>query len=99
MTMRQIRGTYGESFTFIPSYCGTVLNSNPRNIARYHVKESGRFKRVHATLEGFLNGYHSIIGVDGTFLKGQAKEMNLSRCYNQIFSLVIAAIEKETKDS
>lgn len=107
MAMHQIRGTYDESFAHIPSYCRTVLNSNPGSIARYHVEEGGKFKRVfvafHASVEGFVNGCCLLIGVDGTFFKSHTKGMLLIAvsldANNQIFSLAIGVVEKESNDS
>ncbi|XXG78814.1 hypothetical protein AAC387_Pa08g2672 [Persea americana] len=44
--LQKIRGSFEESFRFIPSMCKTIVKYNPESIARYQLEENGSFKRL-----------------------------------------------------
>ncbi|KAJ8627982.1 hypothetical protein MRB53_021289 [Persea americana] len=105
--LQKIRGSFEESFRFIPSMCKTIVKYNPESIARYQLEENGSFKRVFvaysASIKGFLNGCRPFIGLDGTFLKGKHKGVLLTAVAidgnKQLFPLAIAVVEAENIDS
>lgn len=105
--MCKIKGTFEDSYRLVPSLCSTILKYNPGSVVRYQINVDGSFKRrfiaLSGALQGFLNGCHPFIGVDGTFLKGQHHGMLLTAITldgnKQLYPLAVAVVEIECFDS
>ncbi|ERM96993.1 hypothetical protein AMTR_s00074p00187270 [Amborella trichopoda] len=87
-------------------YIEKIRRTNTRTEVRIHTDE-GRFKRLfiayHPCIMGFANGCKTLIGIDGTFLKGIYQGNLLCAialdANNGLFPLAFAVVEKENYQS
>ncbi|XP_074298760.1 uncharacterized protein LOC141629688 [Silene latifolia] len=98
IALREINGGHDESYKLLCQYVEMIKLTNPRSIAHYSGTYMGNPEK---TLQ--FKGFRSLIGVDGAHLKGNhggvlsfavALDGN-----NEIFSVAIALVEAENKDS
>ncbi|KAI3899407.1 hypothetical protein MKW92_010811 [Papaver armeniacum] len=99
--LERIFGSFEKSY-------GQIMEANPGSIATWskdtvHHQFEGLFVMYKASLDGFLNGCRSIIGLDGTFLKGKYGGMVLAAMglnnNNGIFPIAIYICVNECKET
>ncbi|RZC75346.1 hypothetical protein C5167_050829 [Papaver somniferum] len=106
--LERIFGSYEKSYGQVPELCRQIMEANPGSIATWskdtvHRQFEGLFVMYKASLDGFLNGCRSIIGLDGTFLKGKYGGMVLAAMgldnNNGIFPIAIYICRNECKET
>ncbi|XP_059671083.1 uncharacterized protein LOC132316625 [Cornus florida] len=110
--LAMIEGNDVEQYGKMRDYCSLILRTNPGNVVKIQTEPIAdesvrRFQRVFicyaAMIAGFKQGCRPLIGVDGCFLKGPYGGHLLSAVSmdgnGQMFPVVIAVVESETRDS
>ncbi|XP_074293637.1 uncharacterized protein LOC141620742 [Silene latifolia] len=111
--LKEINGGHDESYKLLPRYCEMVKQTNPNSSAMcaWSVMETPEkplqfkslFLSFSAQANGLLAGCRSLIGVDGTHLKGNHGGVLLSAVAldgnNELFPIAVGVVESENKDS
>ncbi|KAF6170437.1 hypothetical protein GIB67_014367 [Kingdonia uniflora] len=76
--IKRISRSFDDGYNRLPELTRQVLSSNPGSIAtwsfQYDTKQwTGTCMAFKASLDGFVNGYRPVLGLDGCFLKGKSK--------------------------
>lgn len=72
----EIHGSHDDSYSRLPDYCQVIHNLNPGSIATCswnppdHPEKPLTFNRIFICLDGLFAECRSLIGMDGTHLKG-----------------------------
>ncbi|XP_074274033.1 uncharacterized protein LOC141597467 [Silene latifolia] len=113
IAMREINGGHDESYKLLPSYCEMIklTNSGSYALCSWVVmntpERSLQFKSCFisftAQFNGLIAGCRSLIGVDGTHLKGNHGGVLLSAIAvdgnDELFPVAVSIVEAENKDS
>ncbi|XP_074288527.1 uncharacterized protein LOC141613684 [Silene latifolia] len=108
-----INGGYDESYALLPAYVEMIKETNPGSYAicawtvMYTHKKPLRFKSLfmsfNAQFRGLFKGCRSLIGVDGTYLKGNHGGVLLSAIAvdgnNEICPLAVGVVKAENKET
>ncbi|XP_059670744.1 uncharacterized protein LOC132316252 [Cornus florida] len=110
--LEMIEGNEEEQYEKMRDYCSLISRINPGSIVKLQTEPTGvenkrRFMRVFIRYDvmkiGFKEGFRLLIGVDCCFLKGPYGGYLLSTVANdgngQMFTVAIAVVESETRDS
>ncbi|XP_074266746.1 uncharacterized protein LOC141590028 [Silene latifolia] len=111
--LKEINGGYDDSYKLLPRYCKMVKQTNPGSSAlcAWSLMDTPertlQFKSVFisfdAQIKGLMAGCRSLIGVDGTHLKGNHGGVLLSAIAldgnNEIFPVAVSVVQSENKDS
>lgn len=97
MALEKINDTYIDSYCLVAAMCSIVLVLNPKTMM------IGLGEFFSGALKGFKEGCHPFLGLDGTFMKGQARGILLSvvalDASKQIFFVAIGVVEVENVES
>ncbi|KAH9626339.1 hypothetical protein KSS87_000571 [Heliosperma pusillum] len=113
IAMTEINGGHDESYKKLPAYCEMIKKTNPESYAICSWVEMEtperpmQFKSIFvsftAQFKGVIAGCRSLIGVDGTHLKGNHGGVLLAAVAldgnNELFPIAVAVVESENKDS
>ena len=109
---RMLEGSLNEHYHLLPTYVAKLRSAYPGStfemmLDRVSPNLDIIFRRLYICFkplaEGFVNGCRRFIGLDGCFLKTEAKGQLLSAVgkdgNNQMFPIVWAVVEGENEDS
>ncbi|XP_074283348.1 uncharacterized protein LOC141607898 [Silene latifolia] len=113
IAIMEINGGHDDSYRQLPRYCEVIKSTNPGSVAHCALvpmdspERPLQFKNIfiafQAQCEGSIRGYKSLIGVDGTHLKGNYGGVLLSAVAmddnNELFPVAIAVVELENKET
>ncbi|XP_020985320.1 uncharacterized protein LOC107462923 [Arachis duranensis] len=108
----EVHGRAIQQYAKLRDYCAEILRANPGSslsilVDRPSITHQPRFMRMYMCLDavkkGFLAGCRPIIGMDGCHLKGDHGQQLLVAVgrdpNDNYFSIAVAVVEAETKDS
>ncbi|CAI9302910.1 unnamed protein product [Lactuca saligna] len=107
--MSMIEGKLGDHYARVWDYGGELLRSNPDSTIKICVEDNNDgttiFKRMYICFksikEGWKMGCRRVVGIDGSFLKGQCKGQLLTAIgrdpNNHVFPIAWAVVEIENK--
>ncbi|KAL2923076.1 RNA-directed RNA polymerase L, partial [Bienertia sinuspersici] len=105
----EIHGGFNVSYSYLPNYCEVIKSTNPSSVAHCtcnpveHPERPLSFNCIFISfkgcLDGVVGGCRGLIGVDGTFLKGNYDGILLSTIAldgnNEMFPLAWAVVSCE----
>ncbi|XP_074282602.1 protein FAR1-RELATED SEQUENCE 6-like [Silene latifolia] len=111
--LQLINGGHDTSYGLLPTYCEVVKLTNPGSYAicawttmdtpEKPLQNKSLFVSFSAQFKGLIAGCRSLIGVDGTHLKGNYGGVLLSAIAvdgnNEIFPVAVGVVESENKES
>lgn len=113
LALQEIHGGHDVSYSFLPAYCEVVRSTNPGSVAvckwfpENHPERPLTFNRLFISfkgaIDGFLAGCRGLVGVDGTFLKGNYGGVLLSAVAldgnNEMFPIAWAIVSGEDEET
>lgn len=112
--IRKIQGGYDTLYSLLPAYCEMIKVTNPNSIAHCdrrvvegHPERPLQFRYIFISFTaqhmGLIKGCRGLIGVDGTYLKGNHKGVLLSVVgldgNNELFLIAYGVVDDETKST
>ncbi|XP_074315350.1 uncharacterized protein LOC141651544 [Silene latifolia] len=111
-SLKLINGGHDTSYGLLPTYCEVVKLTNPGSYAicawttmdtpEKPLQFKSLFVSFSAQFKGLIAGCRSLIGVDGTHLKGNYGDVLLSAIAvdgnNEILLVVVGVVESENKE-
>ena len=108
--MTLIEGKLSEHYGRVWDYAGELIRSNPGSTVKVGVdvnQDATYFQRMYicfkSIADGWKRGCRRVIGLDGSFLKGQCKGELLTAigrdANNQVYPIAWAVVNVESKDN
>src|SRR5579859_7065408 len=106
LTVKQINGSYEESYAKLGQYCEDIVNTNPGSTAFVDVTEENKFKRMFISFGAAAKGFAHcvlVVGLDGTHLKSKYLGILLSAtsvdALGLLFPVAHAVVDAENDDN